>query len=474
MPITWRNVDSDPTRGAAVLFESARRALNDGFTGFNGIIDSRNEVNQQNWDTQKEVNTDQFLDRLAQYKTPEELAAAQEAGQLQALKAQFGGQFDRDAVRGAEASAVDTLMQRVGEQRKYEDGNILAKNQDAINRLRGVFATGDKAQIAQGLAELNAQNYGSVEPELIKLAGERDGTLFTQGNQRAQLGISQANLGLAQQRAAQSQTLFNQNQAEYARNEKNRVALEEGDQLATTMATQIGQSFMDQSRIPAATIESARGELLNSLRSGNAPTAVVDQVMNNFDKKLESAHALSAQGQGLEAAVKSPIDLAHKVQLDRLESAYKSEVANNPLISTDVVDPEATMDKMMKEVDPDGAWNGSEYKDLVTSGKNLLGQPMNIGTKEKPEYIKVTQGMVKEALKTVNSSWGYDNAFKEGAALENAIKDMVKGDGFAGRYRDAQLVHQNYVQQVSGENSAHTTATNEAVNKLRKELFPNR
>lgn len=64
--------------------------------------------------------------------------------------------------------------------------------------------------------------------------------------------------------------------------------------------------------------------------------------------------------------------------------------------------------------------------------------------------------------------------FKEGAALENAIKDMVKGDGFAGRYRDAQLVHQNYVQQVSGENSAHTTATNEAVNKLRKELFPNR
>ena len=80
MPITWRNVEGDQTRGAAMLFETARRAFGDGFGNFQGIIDSKNQVNQQNWDTQKEVNTDQFLDRLAQYKTPEELAAAQQAG----------------------------------------------------------------------------------------------------------------------------------------------------------------------------------------------------------------------------------------------------------------------------------------------------------------------------------------------------------------------------------------------------------
>lgn len=471
MPITWRNVESDPTRGAAVLFESARRALNDGFTGFNGIIDSRNEVNQQNWDTQKEVNTDQFLDRLAQYKTPEELAAAQEAGQLQALKAQFGGQIDRDAVRGAEAAQADVLMKRIAAQNQYGDDKINRDARPLMEQYQGLLAKKDTA----GAAKFLADNRLAVdESGALKDLQSLEKTLFSQDIDRGQLAVSQGTLGLAQQRAAQSTTLFNQNQAEYARNEKNRVALESGNELTTTMATQIGQSYMDSAVIPAETVESARTQLKNELTKNGTPPAVIDQLVTNFDSKVKSAHSLGAQGQGLESAVKSPIDLAHKVQLDRLESAYKSEVEKNPLVSTDVVDPEATMDKLMKEVDPDGAWNGSEYRDLVTSGKGLLGQPINIGTADKPEYIKVTQGMVKEALKTVNTSWSYDNAFKEGVALENAIKDMVKSDGFAGRYRDAQLVHQNYVQQVSGENSAHTTATNEAVNKLRKELFPNR
>lgn len=471
MPITWRNIEGDHTRGAASLFETARRALNDGMGNFKGIVDSRNELNQQNWDTQKEVNTDQFLDRLAQYKTPEELAAAQQAGELQALKAQFGGQIDLDAVRGAEAAQADVLMKRIAAQNQYGDDKINRDARPLMEQYQGLLAKKDTA----GAAKFLADNRLAVdESGALKDLQSLEKTLFSQDIDRGQLAVSQGTLGLAQQRAAQSTTLFNQNQAEYARNEKNRVALESGNELTTTMATQIGQSYMDSASIPAETVESARTQLKNELTKNGTPPDVIEQLVTNFDSKVKSAHSLGAQGQGLESAVKAPIDMAHKVQIDRLESAYKSEVEKNPLVSTDVVDPEATMDKLMKEVDPDGAWNGSEYKDLVTSGKGLLGKPINIGTADKPEYIKVTQGMVKEALKTVNTSWGYDNAFKEGAALENAIKDMVKGDGFAGRYRDAQLVHQNYVQQVSDENSAHTTATNEAVNKLRKELFPNR
>lgn len=471
MPITWRNVESDPTRGAAVIFESARRALNDGFKGFNGIIDSRNEVNQQNWDTQKEVNTDQFLDRLAQYKTPEELAAAQEAGQLQALKAQFGGQIDRDAVRGAEAAQADVLMKRIATQNQYGDDKINRDARPLMEQYQGLLAKKDTA----GAAKFLADNRLAVdESGALKDLQSLEKTLFSQDIDRGQLAVSQGTLGLAQQRAAQSTTLFNQNQAEYGRNEKKRIALESGNELATTLATQIGQSYMDSAVIPAETVESARTQFKNELTKNGTPPDVIDQLVTNFDSKVKSAHSLGAQGQGLESAVKSPIDLAHKVQLDRLESAYKSEVEKNPLVSTDVVDPEATMDKLMKEVDPDGAWNGSEYKDLVTSGKSLLGQSMNIGTESDPKYIKVTQGMVKEALKTVNTSWGYDNAFKEGSALETAIKQMITSDGFGARWDHAQNLHQNYVQQVSGENSAHTTATTEAVNKLRKELFPNR
>ena len=473
MPITWRNIESDTIRGAAGLMEVARRAFNDGIGNFKGIVDDKNELNQANWDQQKANNTNAFLDRLAQYKTPEELAAAQASGELQALRQQYGGQVDATAIRGAEANAAEMLMKRIGATREYEDGNLVFNNQDAINRLRGVFATGDQTAIKQGMAELDQQNYGSAEEALISAAGNRSNTLFDQNNSTAQLGISQANLGLAQQRAAQSTALFNQSQAEYGRNEKTRVALESGNELATTMATQIGQSFKDSAVIPADTVESARTQLNNELTKNGTPPAVIEQLMTNFDSKLKAAHSLGAQGTSLVSAAQDPINKAYAVQMEQIEKDYKNQ-QNNPLMDTPIVDPEVTMDSLLKEVDPDGAWNGGEYQRLMGAGKELLGQDYNIGTADSPVNIRITQGMVKEALKTVNSSWSVSDWANEDEALKETIKKMVTAPGFKGRYDQAQNSRAQYVQRVADENSALATQLKEAEATLRKRLYPNR
>ena len=204
MPITWRNIQNDPTQGAATLFETARRAFNDSMGNFKGIIDSRNELNQQNWDTQKEVNTDQFLDRLAQFKTPEELAAAQAAGDLQRLKAQFGGQIDRDAIRNAETDAASELMKRIAVQNQYTDDKTNRDARPLMEQYQGLLAKGD----ANGAAKFLADNQLAVdESGALQDLQNLQKTLFSQDIQRSTLALSER----ADQRA---QTQFDDNMNE--------------------------------------------------------------------------------------------------------------------------------------------------------------------------------------------------------------------------------------------------------------------
>lgn len=217
MPITWRNIESDHTRGAASLFETARSALNDGMGNFKSIVDSRNELNQQNWNTQKEVNTDLFLDRLAQYKTPEELAAAQAAGQLQALKAQFGGQIDRDAVRGAEAAQADVLMRRIAAQNQYADDKINREARPDIDHFYDLVGQGRLKEAAQWKAD---KQLGVDESSLTNVLLDRNDKQFSQGMEKSRLALQQA-------QEYRNKTDWNDKWAEI---NQNRMAVDLGDQ----------------------------------------------------------------------------------------------------------------------------------------------------------------------------------------------------------------------------------------------------
>lgn len=217
MPITWRNIEGDHTRGAASLFETARRALNDGMGNFKSIVDSRNELNQQNWDTQKEVNTDQFLDRLAQYKTPEELAAAQAAGDLQALKAQFGGQIDRDAVRGAEANQADVLMRRITAQNQYADDKTNRDARPLVEQFNTLIANND---LAGARKFLNENTLGTDESAFSNLILDRNDKQFSQSMEKSRLALQQA-------QEHRNQIDWNDKWAEI---NQNRMAVDLGDQ----------------------------------------------------------------------------------------------------------------------------------------------------------------------------------------------------------------------------------------------------
>lgn len=191
MPITWRNIEAPSLAGVAGMAESARRTFNDAMTSLRGSFDEYGEQIQTQWDQGKEANTQAFLDKLAQYKTPEELAAAQAAGEIQEFRQQFGNKIDAATVRDAEANMQQKLIERITAQNQYGDYNLDRGQRDQINETAMRAAQGDPKAIEamkafqnnpyfadylktnQGL--LNEFNTNRREDTKVALEGERVG-----------------------------------------------------------------------------------------------------------------------------------------------------------------------------------------------------------------------------------------------------------------------------------------------------------
>lgn len=407
MPITWRNIENDPTRGAALLFETARRSFNDGMGNFQGIVDSRNQLNQQNWDTQKEVNTDQFLDRLAQYKTPEELAAAQQAGQLQALKAQFGEQIDRDAVRSAEAAAAEQLMKRITTQNLYEDDTRRRNERGAMDVGRGLLLNGDYA----GFKKWAAENDLLDEAELHK-----DARTFQRED--AQDNRAERQLGISLARANQDNILFNQKQQEYKQkqflgNQAVQLVNEARnyDAAASEAITATAKRFgieLDDAGMPVfpdgAVGDSSKKLFLADLKKQgidpNSRTAMVNGMMNRVmsapEMKGAGLDTLLTGRQSLMSAL-TAIDSLDPEAQSRLDSAKEAEkgqlevalaaakeqqqkgTANNPYYNP-VKDVEKATSNIMKGLPKDRDFFGFDDKQrkfLETSVRNALADGMS-------------------------------------------------------------------------------------------------
>lgn len=317
MPITWRNVNGDTTRGAAGILEVARRAFNDGFGNFQDIVNSRNEVNQQNWDTQKEVNTDQFLDRLAQFKTPEELAAAQQSGQLDALKAQFAGQIDRDAVRGAEANQADVLMRRIAAQNQYADDKTNRDARPLVDQFNSLIAD-NKLDEARKFLQSNV--LGTDESAFSNLILDRNDKQFSQSMEKSRLALQQA-------QEQRSQIDWNDKWSEI---NQRRSAVDLGDQALAN----------------ATDFASARTAYLASAKQKGLRDDVVNLGLENLQKTYQARTGLTPEQ---DAAVSSNPEYLKLVKDAELNKELLSRNRYNEVKNFHIT-PEEAIGKVFKRV----------------------------------------------------------------------------------------------------------------------------
>jgi len=96
MPITWRNVNGPDFSGVSQTLARAGESLTE---GVDAIRQGKDTFEQGRTDR----NTQAFKEQLSQFGSPEELAAAQESGQVANMRSEFGnlinrGETDSDAI----------------------------------------------------------------------------------------------------------------------------------------------------------------------------------------------------------------------------------------------------------------------------------------------------------------------------------------------------------------------------------------
>ena len=186
-PITWQNVNGPSLAEASRPLDSAARAFDMGFGALRGVLDQRNAIDTQNFQTGKTNNANTYLDRVAQLRTLEQAKAAQASGVLDQLKASFGGQIDSNAVRGALDNRITGLMtqeKQAGEFQNWQTDFNQAGERDAI---LSDINSGDPARIAAGRERLAASQLR--EKAALSLAGNTAGyQQETRGEERADWG----------------------------------------------------------------------------------------------------------------------------------------------------------------------------------------------------------------------------------------------------------------------------------------------
>lgn len=119
--ITWQNINAPQSQSSFYGMNTALEAINRGLGQVGSVFDRLGERGIANWEQQKANNTQMFLDRIAAAKTPEQMAALQASGELDALRSTFGAQFDARLAREAEDTRTGTLQDRLTKAIQYEN-----------------------------------------------------------------------------------------------------------------------------------------------------------------------------------------------------------------------------------------------------------------------------------------------------------------------------------------------------------------
>lgn len=119
-PITWQNVQGRSLAEAATPMQAASQSILGGFDRMGKVFDQYQGMEQKKLDLADEANVQGFLDRLQRASTPEEVAALQASGELDAMRAGIGTK-NLARVRGAEDTRVAGLMQQMGARQEFGD-----------------------------------------------------------------------------------------------------------------------------------------------------------------------------------------------------------------------------------------------------------------------------------------------------------------------------------------------------------------
>jgi len=308
-PITWRNVDApnlgDPSRTLAM----AQGSFNSVFDAFNEQLKRLETTDANNWQVQKQLNTEDQLNWLSQFKTPEEAQAALASGELQNRLAQAGGQIDAKAVRQAEQALIPELQRRVVLDQQFQDQKSDLSERDAVGNIRTLIAAGKFKDAGSAIqsAGVRAGTAATLQRELLEASrGEQrfgwEAEDQRRQNMEFQLRQKESNARMAQLKREQDKVKW-----------MDLLKVQEAKLGADAAVAQkaMGQSYFRGK--PASDLESQAqiAEVLKTTGIGAAdigtnPSNFVDRLIKASMKSKSGDRLIAADGKSLNLSITDP------------------------------------------------------------------------------------------------------------------------------------------------------------------------
>lgn len=118
-PIRWDNVQVPSAGGALGAFDAGADRISQSINDLRSLAQEQTNVNQTNYEAQKERNTANIIDQLNRATSQEALSGVDSS--------QFGNQVDQTAINQVFGSRQDTLIDRNLEQQKFQ--NVLEQQE---------------------------------------------------------------------------------------------------------------------------------------------------------------------------------------------------------------------------------------------------------------------------------------------------------------------------------------------------------
>lgn len=258
-PIRWDNVQGPNYRDAQSGLDAAARSFQAGLAALGQPLEQAQAIDAANAVTQRNINTNAFLDTIAQYSDADKLKAAQANGTLAALRANYGNNIDAGAVRGAADARVTALQNQDTARLEYESAMRNSKVLPVADRYRAAILNKNPEEAAKAQAEYEALG-GRDLAGLIQFADARGRELVTrnqadqtfnlgQDKGRQEIAASKANVDINRGQLAVAQAA----QANQARQTNSNIAMNDFNMERTNR--------QDEAARRAGAAEAAKGAL---------------------------------------------------------------------------------------------------------------------------------------------------------------------------------------------------------------------
>ena len=153
-PITWQNVQGRSLAEAATPLQYAAQNIGSAFDKLGGVYKDYQTQQQKQIDDADAVNVQGFLDRLQRARTPEEVAALQASGELDAMRAGITNPKNMALVRGADEARLTAVRSLTEQGQKFGIGQDEFNARPVTDQAMLLAASGN----AEGVASLFAAN----------------------------------------------------------------------------------------------------------------------------------------------------------------------------------------------------------------------------------------------------------------------------------------------------------------------------